>query len=877
MTNETQTTNIIIEKATNYAFDLQKKQSRSILSFQVIRKTSIKFFEMLPDDLRDELRNETQRGVCPLDSEPHLNAYMYSFGNMHNAKLRRAYDNLSPEFRQHETIDIVDYGCGQAMGCICYADFLRENGIRQRVRRVVLIEPSELALARAALHVSLLFPDAEIRTVCKGFDDLLPEELCSDADVPTLHILSNVLDLGDKFYGLDKFADLVSGVLKGDNEFVCVGPRYGHQNDLKIAQFMERIGAKTYYATQYRAGELAAGETWTGILCCGCKHEKKYEIDCELSNGLIRVRCGSKYGCIDKIGKVVIPVQFNGIYNYRDNLLKVDYNDKYGLYNIAGKQITPIKYDAIEGFHIVEIKRSAHCHCGGWETCEFDGNEDIRYNYAKVRVGDKWGIINPDGEEITPIKYNCIESIAQANEYWGENAPNYVIARICIYGDFAPDGNDLYIDTEGRERPIYDEIQDFGEGLKLVRKNNKYGLIDDAGNEVTPIKYDKISEFNDEIAKIKFRGKYGYINKTGKEIVSPQYDSVKDINTNLTEVELNGTYGLIQNTGDDIIPITYDNVRHFSEDLAAVSIDGRWGFIDKSGKMIIYAKYSLTSNFSENLVAVELNGKWGFIDKNDKWVIPAIYDFAGDFHEGLADVRINLKRGFIDRTGSVIVPIKYDFVWAFKEGIAKVKLNDKYGFIDKIGREIIPCQYDYAESFSEGLAVVEINHKSWYIDKTGKEIIAVEYEYASSFNEGLAVVEIDGKCGYINKAGKEVIPIKYDFATNFSENLALVGLYEHEWLNYIFIDKTGKEIIPVKEVSPLGILTSFSQGLAVASDFGESIYIDKNGNRRYLFNCEYAENFKENLAKVKINGEWGYINKSYRFVLPTKLKKHENY
>lgn len=271
------TPKLIIEESTNYAFALRKNRSKDMLSFQSIRDTSIRFFQMLPDDLRNELYNEIQRGICPLDSEPRLNAYMFSFGKMHNAKLRRAYDNLSPEFRQHQTIDIVDYGCGQAIGCICYADFLRENGIRQRVRRVVLIEPSGLALARAALHVSLLFPDAEIHTVCKGFDDLLPEELCSDADVPTLHILSNVLDIGDKFYSLDKFADLVSGVLKGDNEFVCVGPRYGNQNDLKIDQFMEHIDTKTYYATQYRAGELAAGETWTGIICCGSKHKVHFQ------------------------------------------------------------------------------------------------------------------------------------------------------------------------------------------------------------------------------------------------------------------------------------------------------------------------------------------------------------------------------------------------------------------------------------------------------------------------------------------------------------------------------------------------------------------------------------------------------------------------
>ena len=197
---------LIIEQATNYAFTLQKKK----VSFTTIRETSSVFYRMLPDEIQTQLFEDISRGVCPLNSEPCLNTYMFALGKMHNAKLRRAYDHLSAEFQQNSLVDIVDYGCGQGMGCICYADFLRENGLRQRVRRVILIEPSRLALARAALHVSLLFPDAELKTVCKGFDDLTVNDLPSDPEVATLHILSNVLDLGDRFFRLNDFSDLVA-------------------------------------------------------------------------------------------------------------------------------------------------------------------------------------------------------------------------------------------------------------------------------------------------------------------------------------------------------------------------------------------------------------------------------------------------------------------------------------------------------------------------------------------------------------------------------------------------------------------------------------------------------------------------------------------
>ena len=106
---------LIIEQATNYAFALQK----SNVSFETIRKTSSAFYKMLPDEVQTQLYEDISRGVLPLDSEPGLNAYMFAFGKMHNAKLRMAYDRLSEEFRQNETIDIVDYGCGQGMGCIC--------------------------------------------------------------------------------------------------------------------------------------------------------------------------------------------------------------------------------------------------------------------------------------------------------------------------------------------------------------------------------------------------------------------------------------------------------------------------------------------------------------------------------------------------------------------------------------------------------------------------------------------------------------------------------------------------------------------------------------------------------------------------------------
>ena len=117
-----------IEKGTNYAYLIKHIKN---IRFQTLRKVAIDFINRLPSVLVDELYEDIQHGVCQLRSEPELNMYLRAFGPMHEAKLQHAFDHLPSNFTNHPTIDIIDYGCGQAIGTMCYADFLRNNGYSQ--------------------------------------------------------------------------------------------------------------------------------------------------------------------------------------------------------------------------------------------------------------------------------------------------------------------------------------------------------------------------------------------------------------------------------------------------------------------------------------------------------------------------------------------------------------------------------------------------------------------------------------------------------------------------------------------------------------------------------------------------------------------------
>lgn len=250
-----------IEKGTNYAYTIERIKN---IRFRSLRFVSVEFTKKLPYDLSEEVYDSIQHGVCKLQSEPELNMYFHALGLMHEAKLQHAFKHLPEDFAENPTIDIIDYGCGQAIGTICYADFLRETGKSQNVRRVILIEPSELALKRAALHVSCFFPKAEIITILKGFDDLTTNDIIIDESIPTLHIFSNVIDLADDYFNLETFGNLIQKCSIGKNFYICIEPYfYNEEQDEKTERFIKLLDIDVSYSKIFLKGEFVEGHEWT--------------------------------------------------------------------------------------------------------------------------------------------------------------------------------------------------------------------------------------------------------------------------------------------------------------------------------------------------------------------------------------------------------------------------------------------------------------------------------------------------------------------------------------------------------------------------------------------------------------------------------------
>lgn len=191
---------------------------------------------------------ELNHGIDLLSSEEALNCYMSAYGDMHVTKCRAAMMNF-PFQQLQGNIEIVDWGCGQGIGSATIIDILQQRDILRWLRKVTLIEPSEMALNRAYQNVELLTQgNVEIDIKNK----YIPSKGISEEHTLTsigykfahvIHIFSNILDV--LTIDLGAVARMVASS-HGKHFVLCIGPK--NSAAYRIEKFCSVFGNQEYFS-----------------------------------------------------------------------------------------------------------------------------------------------------------------------------------------------------------------------------------------------------------------------------------------------------------------------------------------------------------------------------------------------------------------------------------------------------------------------------------------------------------------------------------------------------------------------------------------------------------------------------------------------------
>lgn len=232
-------------------------------NFKEIQKLCTDLYSVVASN---EIFWSLQRGVKVLTEQNQLLAYLNSYGKMHHAKITSAFETIQLSDLQ-EKIEIYDWGCGQGLASVCLFEYLDEQDIDSSISKVTLIEPSEIAIKRAALHLRKFTPNSQIITINKDLDSLEDNDFESDENVIKVHLFSNILDID--LFSMTSLINLINENFEGKNLFICVSPSVSDIKTERIDGFVQSFSSNLEFelisTISEKKGEWV-GTNWSRII-----------------------------------------------------------------------------------------------------------------------------------------------------------------------------------------------------------------------------------------------------------------------------------------------------------------------------------------------------------------------------------------------------------------------------------------------------------------------------------------------------------------------------------------------------------------------------------------------------------------------------------
>jgi hypothetical protein len=610
-----------------------------------------------------------------------------------------------------------------------------------------------------------------------------------------------------------------------------------------------------------------------------------------MSNAFIVIEHG-KYGVVNTKGKAVIQSEYDSIgskYNYagpRTYIVKKD--ALYGIYSLEGKEIHPIKYRKIyvaNAKNILIVKNQQNkmeiiSAAGKPIASNFDFAQlyfnvafvyrsgkaafitssyhsgfiydslTVNKTYAKPSKSQRYGrqhykkqhkqpylvssskviriiVRNADSVGLVDTLNRILVPIEQSDIKLDRTRGYYVIQKNYKKGF----RKGAYLNRCSKYiEPVYEVLYTDGMRYIEVRKDRKWGMIDDAtGEMLIPCLYDNIYK-TDTTFIVTLNGKKGVANKFGKILIPTEYDDIDNLGGFLSH-EFDGVYkvrndtleGLVKYTGEVLIPVEYEWLSSFEERFIIVSKNDKYGLFSMQGELVQEARFNSINRMrtysSEIFITITDEG-YGALDlkghvflENKYQSMTDIYDYNWDlkypnYKQKHDYLRLENKKGFCGvmdvNSAHINVPCVYKALYQYLDinndtTYFLVKKGRKFGVVDQANNVIIDFKYD-------SLSFNKTNRNIYYQSKIQLCIVAKKRK----------------KYGVINMNGETLIPFEYEGM----DKLATMGLFKAKKDDYyILINQKNQVLNP----GPFDEISEFSSGKALAFYQGRAKEINLKG------------------------------------------------
>lgn len=262
------------------------------------------------------------------------------------------------------------------------------------------------------------------------------------------------------------------------------------------------------------------------------------------SEGLAAVKTGGLWGFIDGSGKMAIAPRFKQVGGFHEGLAEALDDGEYGYIDPSGEW-------AVKG-----------CQAG-----DFNGG------FAIDTVDGKYAVVNKKCEVLAGGFDMVIVGLGFPP--MGKKDGRYMFVHPCEGGNLT-----------GK---IYDDAMFFSvhEGLAFVKEGGLWAVINTAGTYLTGHVYEDVDRlFGEGLRGVKVDGKWGFIDASALVAIEPAFDGVSQFHDGLAPVRLGEKWGYVDAKGKLVVEPKYTYAAVFRGGVAYVEDGDVAGYVDTSGNLL---------------------------------------------------------------------------------------------------------------------------------------------------------------------------------------------------------------------------------------------------------------------------------------------------
>lgn len=345
------------------------------------------------------------------------------------------------------------------------------------------------------------------------------------------------------------------------------------------------------------------------------------EMDYDREYGIYRVKSGKQYGILDRSGQVILNTDYTYISPFNcygkailakggkmqnEPSTKKDFvsGATFGILNSDGKVCIPAEYKGLYEFALNQTKvpfREGYTML--WKKwyigdtlvtdCKYLGFDKKGVSFYNA------GILDESGKEVVPV-----------------NTADWLM-KPC----------------NGLVRFYKSEKNGHSIGYYDMSNQSSY-TIRGIDGQITATQYWTHTDFMDDIAAVNLNGQWSVIDKSYNTKISDLKSITKGTTCGLWQFEkADGSKMYMDRSGNPVFESNGFTGVFFPRNLKGTDFtylgaekNGKWGLVDVNGKEIIPFEYERVTDCRYGCVQVKKNGKWGLVTLKNEVVVPTEYE-----------------------------------------------------------------------------------------------------------------------------------------------------------------------------------------------------------------------------------------------------------